>query len=177
MSSSSLNSSNIEDVLIEIGRYLEKPAKLLLIGSAIGIQMGQPNRMTGYIDVWMDSLDFDYADLKQACIKAGIEFNPKGYDEPDAPYIQIVQKSIVDVGEFDKESRLFKTGNLTVVRPPLEHIIASKLVRGSDTDYDDMLFLFNNSGVSVQDIEDAISTLDEDHREIAKQRARIFRES
>lgn len=175
MSNKSLDNKKIIDLLMALGRHLEKPAKLLLIGSSVGIQLGQPGRMTGDIDVWMAASNFDYSDLLQACKKSGVELNPAGYDDPVTPYIQIISEGIVDVGEFTKETRLLSTGNLAVTRPPIENIIASKLVRGSDHDYDDMLFLFNSSSVTYQDIENAISTLHENNQALALENLELLR--
>jgi hypothetical protein len=54
--------------------------------------------------------------------------------DPDVPYIQLVEAGIVEVGDFSKTNRLMEEGQLVVVRPPIENISASKLLRASPKD-------------------------------------------
>lgn len=159
--------TELENILARIGDALGKPASLLLIGSAVGIHMGQPGRFTADIDVWLDGSDFDRADLAQACARAGIAFDPKGHDT-DGAYLQIVGKGIVDIGRFESERKLFRTGNLTVSTPPIENIAASKLLRASEKDVEDILFLLSATNTPLDAVSRAIDTLDERHRETAR---------
>jgi len=162
-----MGSKELEDILSRLGGALGKPASLLLIGSAVGIHMGQPGRFTSDIDVWLDGSDFDRADLARACAEAGIAFDPKGHVVSDKVYLKIVRKGVVDIGMFDTESRMLRTGNLTVSRPPVGNIVASKLLRASEKDIEDIVFLMAATDTRVDSVARAIGTLGERHRETA----------
>lgn len=71
-------------------------------------------------------------------------FNPKGELKPDTPYLQIVEEGVVQVGKFKAVSTLMEEGKLTVTRPPIENIIASKLVRMEPKDFDDITYLMQH---------------------------------
>ena len=164
-----INNTELENILNKLGDSLEKPASLLLIGSAVGIHMGQTGRFTSDIDVWLDGSDFDRADLARACAKAGVAFDPKGYETPEGAYLQIVGKGIVDIGSYKTERKMLRTGNLTVSSPPIENIVASKLLRASDKDMDDIVFLMATTATSLDEVARAIETLDEKHIATARE--------
>ena len=163
-----IDRTELEKILDRIGGALGKPASLLLIGSAVGIHMGQPGRFTSDIDVWLDGSDFDRADLAQACAEAGVAFDPKGHETAGA-YLQIVGKGIVDIGNYESGQKLFRTGNLTVCAPPVENIAASKLLRASEKDLEDIVFLLAATATPIDAVSRAIDTLDEKHRESARE--------
>ena len=131
-------------ILEKISVHLKKPVSLCLIGSAPGILGGQPARLSIDLDSWQQASRFSYADLKQACEKAGVLFNPKGELKPDKPYLQIVEEGHVQVGKFKAVTTLMEEGKLTVTRPPIENIIASKLVRMNAKDFDDVTYLIQH---------------------------------
>ena len=135
----------------------------------VGIHMGQPGRFTSDIDVWLDGSDFDRADLARACAEAGIAFDPKGHVVSDKVYLKIVRKGVVDIGGFadDDKIKMFRTGNLTVSRPPVGNIVASKLLRASEKDIEDIVFLMAATDTRVDSVARAIGTLGERHRETA----------
>lgn len=143
-------------ILEKISTHLQKPTSLCLIGSAPGIFGGQPARLSIDLDSWQKASKFAYADLKQACEKAGVLFNPKGELQPDIPYIQIVEEGIVQVGDFSSVITLMEEGNLTVTRPPIENVIASKLVRMEPKDFDDVAYLVQHYRTSKNSIEKII---------------------
>ncbi len=74
------------------------------------------------------------------------------------------------MGAFDKTQSVLKTGNLEIKRPPIENLIASKMVRGEDRDYQDCIFLIKKCKLDQETIEQAISTIkDHESRENAKE--------
>lgn len=150
----------MENVLIRLGDALEEPTTLVVIGSAVCISMGQADRMTMDIDVWRKDSVFDLGVLKRACESANIIFDPKGYDEPDGVYLQMIDPGIVQLGVFEETALLFRAGNLVVKRPPAENVIASKMVRGEAHDFDDAVFLMKKCRVGLNDISKAIASID-----------------
>ncbi|MFK4706241.1 hypothetical protein ABIC83_003080 [Roseateles asaccharophilus] len=160
----------IQDALNLVGQHLEKPTRLVLIGSSVGMWYGQPGRMTEDVDIWSPRSEVDYADIKQACEKAGIHFDPRGYDVPrDGLYLQIVTPGVVHVGQWKDEARMFKSGKLEVVHPPAENIIASKLVRAAAHDIDDIVFLMTRLQIGLNQVRAAVETLPEVPRETAQE--------
>lgn len=141
MSAPGLTSAQWRTKLSEIAAHLQQPTSLCLIGSAPGMFAGQPQRMSIDLDTWQEASKFAYADLQQACEKAGLLFNPRDELEPTTPYIQLVEVGIVQVGKFTQRTKLMEEGQLVVVRPPIENIIAAKLLRASPKDLTDIAFL------------------------------------
>lgn len=157
----SIGWKEMEDLLIKLGDALETPTELVVIGSTVCMSMGQPDRMTMDIDVWRRDSAFDLGMLKKACAAVGISFDPKGYDEPDSVYLQMVEPGIVQLGKFSDTSLLFKTGNLEIRHPPPENVIASKLVRGAAWDFDDCVFLVKKCKVSAAAILQAVKSIED----------------
>lgn len=156
----SYNWNDIEDKLVALGAALREPTRLTVIGSTVSMQMGQPSRMTVDVDVWRRTSEFQLNELKRACQEVGIVFNPKGEIEPDQMYIQLIEPGIVQAGKFDKTTEIFSAGNLTIDRPPLENIIASKLVRGDEQDYDDIVYLMTAGYVERAALANAMDSIE-----------------
>ena len=160
----------VQAALMRVGEHLQKPTRLVLIGSSVGMWYGQAGRMTEDVDVWSPKSRVDLADIAQACKKAGIYFDPKGYDVPrDSLYLQMVTPGVVHVGKWKAEESMFRCGNLEVVHPPAENIIASKLVRAEPYDLDDIVYLMSRLDVSMGLVRDAVSTLAGSARERAEE--------
>lgn len=119
------------------------PVKLCLIGSAACLLGNMPGRTSRDLDVWKPSSSYDTLELKAAAESAGIAYNPKEYIEPENPYLQIVEPGIVQVGEFTPVP-MERMGRLELYRPPIEHIIASKLTRAEEKDIQDILYLLKS---------------------------------
>jgi len=157
----SISWTEMENLLIRLGDELKNPTSLCILGSAVSMSLGQVNRMTMDIDVWREDSSYDLGALKQACALVGIAFDPKGYDDPDTVYIQIIDPGIVQLGVFEKTSLLFKTGNLEICRPPIANVIASKMVRGVALDFEDSSFLAKKCNVSIESIEKSIISMND----------------
>lgn len=156
--------------LEKIGSQLKKPARIVLIGSSVGMLHGQPSRMTEDVDVWRPSSVIDEGDLKQACIASGMLFNPTDdMLDHDLPYLQLISPGIVHIGDYKNDLKLYNFGNLEVLHPPIENIIASKLLRAEPRDIEDIIFLRKKFSISYDDIERAISTLPESRIETARE--------
>jgi len=153
----------MERLLIKLGEALDRPARLVVIGSAVCMSLGQNQRMTMDVDVWRKDSTYDLGSLRRACDAVGIVFDPKGYDEPEAVYLQMVDPGVVQLGVFDETMSIFKTGNLEIRRPPIENVIASKLVRGEGRDFDDCAFLMKKCQVSMKAIERAVASIEDNY--------------
>ena len=92
------------------------------------------------LDVWKPASDYDLIELKRAVEAAGLTFDPQSSLDPDTPYVRMVEAGTTQVGQFEPVF-MERLGRLYLYRPPIEHLIASKLVRGDDRDVDDVVFL------------------------------------
>ena len=140
--------------LAAIGSYIKaKGAEITVevIGSWPAIESGMPGRTSEDLDIWTPNSQFDAALFREACINAGLDFNPIG--ETNRPYIQLVRPGITQVPEHEPE-RAAIFGGLIVVTPPPAALIASKLVRATDKDVHDVIFLKQKYRVSTKEVTD-----------------------
>jgi hypothetical protein len=154
----SLNWAEIETKLIQLGETLEQPVTLVVIGAAVGMSAGQLGRMTAGIDILRSSSQLDFHALKKACASIGIDFDPKGDDEMKGLHLQIIDEGIAQIGIYEETIDLMTVGNLRVSRPPIENIIASKMVRANASDFEDAVFLLKKYAVEGQTIEAVMKT-------------------
>ena len=130
--------------------------KLCLIGSAACVFAGMELRTTEDLDIWQPASDFDLIELRRAAEEAGLIFNPTDLLEPGQAYLQIVEPGIIQVGSFEPVV-MFRMGRLIVSRPPVENIIASKLVRADAKDIEDIRFLHNHYQADTALVKSVIS--------------------
>lgn len=144
------------------------PVQLCLIGSAACIFAGMELRVSEDLDIWQPSSDYDLAELKNAAQTAGLSINPTGILEPDQPYLQIVEPGIVQIGKF-KPVHMFRMGRLSVSRPPIENIIASKLTRADAKDLEDIQFLHKHYQPDIPAVKKIISSFPNPKRKAASE--------
>lgn len=135
------------------------PIKLCLIGSVACVFGGMAGRTSRDLDVWRPCSDYDRMELRRATEAAGLLFDPKNTLEPEKPYLQIIEPGPTQVGTFEPVL-VERMGRLEIYRPPIEHLIASKLVRGDARDIEDVLFL---AGKHQPDVETVRTVLNSFH--------------
>jgi hypothetical protein len=162
-----LNAQQWQDKLSLIAIKLKSKAILTLMGSAPNMLKGQPSRMSMDLDVWKPTSTYDTAELRQAVEESGLLFNPK-QDIPDKPYIQIVEPGICQLGSF-KNQDLERLGALELTCPPVENLIASKLLRADPKDLEDISWLCSNYNPDLKKIKEIIKTFPTNQREVAKE--------
>lgn len=166
----------LRGVLERIDANLREEMRLCLIGSGANILLGQPDRGTDDLDAWARASRFRESELRQAVEGAGLAFDP--HDEfPQAPYLQVVHPGIVQVPGYDpakgewfgkEETVAWQGERLTVTTPPPEALIASKLVRGDDRDFEDCLWLMAAKEVDAAGILAAVRRLPGEARDKAR---------
>lgn len=114
---------------------------LCLIGSAACLFGGMDGRTSRDLDVWKPASDYDLLELKNAVEAAGLLFDPKGHLDPELPYLQIVEPGLTQIGDFNPV-RIDRLGRLILLRPPIENLIAAKLIRSEAKDVEDIQFLY-----------------------------------
>jgi hypothetical protein len=158
-----------EEALFLLASNLKQPAKLCVISSAPNIFAGQNDRGSVDLDTLLRASDFSMSDIRQACENAGIEVNPMGIVESGKPYIQFVEEGMVQVGDFKTTYPIFQEGNLRIERPPIENLIASKLVRASEKDLQDIAFMLKRFAPDEGRIREIISAFPRKQREAASE--------
>ena len=116
------------------------PLRLCLIGSAACLFGGMEGRASLDLDVWKPASDYDRVELQRATEAAGLQFDPKGALEPGTPYLQIVEPGLTELGQFSPVL-IERLGRLHIYRPPIENLIAAKLIRAEAKDIADIRFL------------------------------------
>ncbi len=155
-----LNGSQWFDLLERLASYLGRegsPVRLCLIGSSACLFGGMEARSSRDLDLWRPMSDYDRQELRQAAEAVGVLFDPKSALEPDRAYLQVIEPGIVEIGDFTPEP-IDRIGRLHLFRPPIENLIASKLIRGDARDIADILFLQSLHRPDVDRIRSIVAT-------------------
>jgi hypothetical protein len=121
-------------------------------------------------------------DLRQAVEAAGLGFDPKEVF-PHLPYVQIVHPGVVQVPGWDAgkrewlgepEREVWNGGRLTVTVPPPHVLVASKLIRGDDRDFEDCIWLMTAHGLDARAVLAAVKALPRDSRRKATDNLEIL---
>jgi hypothetical protein len=160
-----LSAKEWETILSKIGETVE--GELCIIGSGACMFSGM-SRTSMDLDVWNPSSNFDQTKLRKAVEAQGLMFNPTE-EVVDRPYIQIVEPGIAQTGKFKTTHKMARYGTLKVTRPPIENIIASKLVRGDKKDIEDIGHLSNKFLVDNDKVKAAIQSMPNPQKGKAKE--------
>lgn len=156
-------------VLADLSQALGKegsPLRLCLIGSAACLFGGMEGRTSADLDIWKPASDYDRQELKLAAEKAGLLFDPKQTLEPDRPYLQMVEPGLTQMGEFEPVF-IERIGRLQLYRPPVENLVAAKLIRAEPKDLGDIQFLVSRHRPDLQRVRDIIAKFNQPARERA----------
>lgn len=156
-------------VLADLAQALGKegdPLRLCLIGSAACLFGGMDGRTSADLDIWKPASDYDRRELKAAAEKIGLLFDPKQTLEPDRPYLQLVEPGLTQLGAF-KPVLIERMGRLQLFRPPVENLIASKLIRAEPKDLGDIRFLVSRHRPDLQRVRKIIAKFNPQPRQCA----------
>lgn len=140
--------------------------RLCLIGSAACLFGGMEGRASLGLDIWKPASDYDRLELARAAKAAGLLFDPKTTLEPDTPYLQLVEPGLTQVGEF-VPIFIERLGRLHLLRPPVEHLVAAKLIRAEPKDLEDVAFLISRHRPDPQRIRQIVAGFEPVARERA----------
>jgi hypothetical protein len=156
-------------VLADLAQALGKegsPVRLCLIGSAACLFGGMDGRTSSDLDIWKPASDFDRGELKLAAEKAGLLFDPKQTLDLNRPYLQLVEPGLTQLGAFEPVL-IERIGRLQLFRPPVENLIAAKLLRAEPKDLGDIRFLMSRHRPDVNLIRKIIAEFSHPARERA----------
>ena len=155
--------------LQRLDQALERPTEITVMGAAALIILGMRDRMTMDVDVWAEVNQKGVDQAIEAARRAGVPISNDTFDEPDEPYLQIVDRRAahmpLDAGWLETRTPLWSGNLLTVLMPPLEFMAASKLSLGRDRDLDDVRFIFSLDPGIEQRIVAAASSFSNINRE------------
>jgi len=156
-------------VLADLANALGKegsPLRLCLIGSAACLFGGMDGRTSADLDIWKPASDYDRLELKTAAEKIGLLFDPKQTLEPDRPYLQLIEPGLTQLGIFEPVL-IERMGRLHLFRPPVENLIAAKLIRAEPKDLSDIRFLLSRHRPDLQRVRSIIAEFNSQARERA----------
>jgi hypothetical protein len=156
-------------VLADLAQALDKdgaPLRLCLIGSAACLFGGMDGRTSADLDIWKPASDYDRRELQAAAEKAGLLFDPKQQLDPDRPYLQLVEPGLTQLGEFEPVF-IDRIGRLQLYRPPIENLVAAKLIRAAPKDLGDIQFLVSRHRPDLQRVRAIIAQFSQPARERA----------
>ena len=156
-------------VLEELSRALgsDGPAlRLCLIGSAACLFGGMEGRTSADLDIWKPASDYDRLELKAAAEHAGLLFDPKQTLDPTRPYLQLVEPGLTQLGTFDPVP-IDRIGRLHLFRPPVENLLAAKLIRAEPKDLGDIRFLVSRHRPDLGRVRQIVAQFPEPARERA----------
>ena len=156
-------------VLADLSTALGKegsPVRLCLIGSAACLFGGMEGRTSADLDIWKPASDYDRQELKAAAEQAGLMFDPKQTLDPDRPYLQLVEPGLTQLGAFEPVF-IERIGRLQLFRPPMENLIAAKLIRAEPKDLGDIRFLISRHRPDLGRVRQVIAEFNPQARERA----------
>jgi hypothetical protein len=139
-----MDNAEIQTILRLLGERVPPSSRLLLVGGSALALLGSP-RLTIDIDFIGD--DVSPSPLDSVIMQAAKEL--KIYVEPIAierfiPVPEGSDKRMIRIGQF---------GNLEVYVADPYSIALTKLERGFDTDFDDLVFLVNRGLINIEELE------------------------
>ncbi len=139
-----MDNTEIQSVLQTLGKRVPRSSRLILVGGSALALLGSP-RLTIDIDFVGD--DIHPNELHRSIIQIAKELNIHAEPVPIERFIPLPKgsdKRSIHIGQF---------GNLDVYVADPYSIALSKLDRGFDTDFDDLVFLVQNNLVRLEELE------------------------
>ena len=85
---------------------------------------------------------------------------------PRPPYLQLVEPGLTQLGEFEPVF-IDRIGRLQLYRPPIENLVAAKLIRAAPKDLGDIQFLVSRHRPDLQRVRAIIAKFSPPARECA----------
>ena len=157
-----INRAQLIHILEQMDANAKSAQTLCLIGAAALLLIGHNTRQTADIDVWRAASKFIDPELRAITAAAGIGFDPRT-ERPSGAYLQIIDPGVVNLPDMrgdiwpdgQRSRSLWQGQHLTVMCPPPAILAASKLIRASDVDLEDVIYLMAHARVARQKIANA----------------------
>ena len=139
-----MDNTEIRSVLLEMGARVPPGTQLILVGGSALALLGSP-RLTIDIDFIGDDIHPNL--LHQTILQIAREMNIFAEPVPLDRFIPMPD------GNEERTIRIGQFGNLEIFIADPYSIALSKLDRGADTDFDDLVFLVRNNFVILAEFE------------------------
>ena len=139
-----MDNAEIQSILQTMGAQVPPSSRLILIGGSALSLLGSP-RPTIDIDFIGD--DIHPEPLHQTILRIAEELEVDAEPVPLDKFIPLPQ------GNEERTIRIGSFGNLEIFIADPYSIALSKLDRGADTDYDDLVFLVQHNHVDMNEFE------------------------
>lgn len=162
-----MDRDELQRIFERLDDALESDTLLLIRGGAAVLALGLEQRVTMDMDVLPDS-QYVEPDLRAACERVGLGFNPGDKDHADRDYLETVPEETLVLPRPREDvpyNTVFRGRRLTVKVPPAADLVVGKLKRLEPEDLADIAFLVRRFGLTRQDIEEAAGRLPERFRE------------
>jgi hypothetical protein len=143
-----LDNSEIKSILQTLGERVPPGSQLILIGGGALALLGSP-RLTVDIDFIGD--DVNPSELHRFIMEIAKELKIDAEPVPLDRFVPLPK------GSLQRQIRIGQFGNLEIYVADPYSIALSKLDRGFDTDFDDIIFLIQLNLVSFNELEQIIS--------------------
>ena len=145
-----------------LDEILQYSSELEIRGGAAVLSLGLEGRATLDVDV-LPSSRFVDADLRRACLAAGLDFNPSGgKDLAEREFLEVVPEEtlILPIPSPERPYNTVFRGHRLVVRtPPAADLVVGKLKRLEPEDLGDIAFLVQRYGLAESDLKEAFGRL------------------
>lgn len=154
-----MNKTQLLNYLQQIDAGLQRPAEVVVYGSAAFILLGEEERTSLDIDVAGPYSRVDFADFQQAASRAGLPVNPS--EVTDGEHIEWIPtlRLCLPPPRPATEQVLWRGQKLTLKTVSAAELIASKLIRYDEIDQSDIQFLCAQQTVEWQAVAEAVACL------------------
>lgn len=158
-----MDAEQLRRIFEQLDDALALETTLLVRGGAAALALGLTQRVTIDIDVLPGSRFVDQ-DLRQACARAGLDFNPPDKDHVQGDYLEVVPEGTLVLPRPSPDlpcNTVFRGRRLTVQTPPAADLVIGKLKRLDPEDLADVVFLVHRFGLGRAELEEAFARLPE----------------
>lgn len=156
-----MDAAELRRIFERLDEALELDTTLHVRGGAAVLALGLEQRVTIDIDVLPDSRFVD-ADLRRACERVGLGFNPPDKDNVERDYVEIVPEGTLVLPRPSPDlpyNTVFRGKRLTVRTPPAADLVVGKLKRLDAEDLADVAFLVRRFGLGRRELDEAFARL------------------
>jgi hypothetical protein len=156
-----MDAPRLTELLERLDAELEHDTELVIRGGAAVLAHGLEQRVTVDIDV-LPASRFVEADLRRACSRAGLGFNPANKDQAEQDYLEVVPEETLILPQPSSErpyNTVFRGQRLTVKTPPAADLLVGKLKRLEPEDEADVAFLVKRFRLTPEDVTEAFERL------------------
>lgn len=156
-----MDASRLGELFELLDTHLEHDTELVIRGGAAVLAHGLTPRVTVDIDV-LPMSRFVEADLRRACSRAGLGFNPDDKDVVEGDYLEVVPEETLTLPRPSPDrpyNTVYRGVRLKVLTPSAADLLVGKLKRLDPEDVADVAFLVERFRLKRHDVAEAFERL------------------